>query len=40
MQLVKGSPVNPVMQVQEGVCMTTEHWALFPHDPTQGSVHF
>lgn len=39
-QLLKGSPVSPLGQLQIGVWFKTLHSALIPQDPGHGSVHF
>lgn len=37
MQCSNGFPISPGGQLHIGLCKTTEHKALTPHDPGQGS---
>ena len=37
---VKGSPLNPELQVQVAIWFTTWHRAFMPQVPGQGSMHF
>ena len=37
--LTNGSPAKPARHVQIGLWAITEHWALMPHVPGQGSTH-
>lgn len=39
-QFVKGSPINPSGQIQEGIWFMTLQCASRPQDPGQGSMHF
>lgn len=39
-QEVKGFPVNPALQLQIGLWFLTKHFALVPHTPGHGSIHF